>query len=142
MDGNAELLNFIYQNSQMGVDTIRQLIGVVDDKPLREQLKEEFQGYEEFHEAAKELLHERGYDEKGLGTLEKARTYFMINVQTICDSSASHIAEMLINGSSMGVVEAIQKYNEYENAEPEIRTLMDKLRKFEEHNIEKLKEFL
>ena len=28
MSGDAELLNFIYQNSQMGVDTIRQLIGV------------------------------------------------------------------------------------------------------------------
>ena len=27
MSGDAELLNFIYQNSQMGVDTIRQLIG-------------------------------------------------------------------------------------------------------------------
>lgn len=24
MDGNAELLNFIYQNSQMGVETIKQ----------------------------------------------------------------------------------------------------------------------
>ena len=36
MSGDAELLNFIYQNSQMGVDTIRQLIGVVEDKDLKE----------------------------------------------------------------------------------------------------------
>ena len=56
MSGDAELLNFIYQNSQMGVDTIRQLIGVVEDKDLKEHLKTQFQGYEEFHQAAKELL--------------------------------------------------------------------------------------
>ena len=46
MSGDAELLNFIYQNSQMGVDTIRQLIGVVEDKDLKEHLKTQFQGYE------------------------------------------------------------------------------------------------
>ena len=55
MSGDAELLNFIYQNSQMGVDTIRQLIGVVEDKDLKEHLKTQFQGYEEFHQAAKAL---------------------------------------------------------------------------------------
>ena len=38
MSGDAELLNFIYQNSQMGVDTIRQLIGVVEDKDLKDCL--------------------------------------------------------------------------------------------------------
>ena len=81
MSGDAELLNFIYQNSQMGVDTIRQLIGVVEDKDLKEHLKTQFQGYEEFHQAAKELLNEHGYDEKGLGIVAKARTYFMINLK-------------------------------------------------------------
>ena len=142
MSGDAELLNFIYQNSQMGVDTIRQLIGVVEDKDLKEHLKTQFQGYEEFHQAAKELLNEHGYDEKGLGIVEKARTYFMINLQTMTDPSASHIASMLITGSSMGIVQAIQKYRQYEDADPKIRDLMDKLRKFEEHNMEKLKDFL
>ena len=140
MSGDAELLNFIYQNSQMGVDTIRQLIGVVEDKDLKEHLKTQFQGYEEFHQAAKELLNEHGYDEKGLGIMEKARTYFMINLQTMTDPSVSHIASMLITGSSMGIVEAIQKYRQYEDADPKIRDLMDKLRKFEEYNMEKLKD--
>ena len=74
--------------------------------------------------------------------MEKARTYFMINLQTMTDPSVSHIASMLITGSSMGIVEAIQKYRQYEDADPKIRDLMDKLRKFEEYNMEKLKDFL
>ena len=116
MSGDAELLNFIYQNSQMGVDTIRQLIGVVEDKDLKEHLKTQFQGYEEFHQAAKELLNEHGYDEKGLGTFEKVRTYLMVNLQTMTDASTSHIAKMLIQGSSMGITEAVKKLHQYDEA--------------------------
>ena len=39
---------------------------------------------------------------KGLGIMEKARTYFMINLQTITDPSVSHIASMLITGKQHG----------------------------------------
>ena len=143
MSGDAELLNFIYQNSQMGVDTIRQLIGVVEDKDLKEHLKTQFQGYEEFHQAAKELLNEHGYDEKGLGTFGKVRTYLMVNLQTMTDASTSHIAKMLIQGSSMGITEAVKKLHQYENnVEKDIKKLMERLQEFEEENVEKLKEFL
>lgn len=38
MNGNAELLNFIYQNSQMGVDTIRQLMDIVQDAEFNKHL--------------------------------------------------------------------------------------------------------
>ena len=30
MNANTELLNFIYQNSQMGVDTVRQLMDITE----------------------------------------------------------------------------------------------------------------
>ena len=32
---DVELLNFIYQNSEMGVDTINKLIGIAEDKHLK-----------------------------------------------------------------------------------------------------------
>jgi hypothetical protein len=35
MNGNAELLNFIYQNSQMGVETIKQLLDTAEDEELK-----------------------------------------------------------------------------------------------------------
>ena len=40
MNDNARLLNFVYQNAQMGVDSIRQLMGIVENKELKEHLKE------------------------------------------------------------------------------------------------------
>ena len=40
MNDNVKLLNFIYQNSQMGVETIEQLEKIVEDKDFKRYLKE------------------------------------------------------------------------------------------------------
>jgi len=142
MNGNAELLNFIYQNSQMGVATIEQLIGIVEDNNFKKHLESQFNEYKEIHSAAKKALNESGYDEKGIGALKKIRTYLMINMQTMTDNSASHIAEMLIIGSNMGIINAVKNMKKYSDAEPTILKLMERLLKFEENNVQQLKEFL
>ena len=50
---------------------------------------------------------------------------------------------MMIQGSSMGITEALQKLHQYENdADKEIRKLMEDLKDFEEKNIERLKKYL
>lgn len=142
MNGNAELLNFIYQNSQMGVETIEQLIGIVKDDEFKTHLEAQFNEYREINFAAKSMLNKNGYDEKGITTLEKIRTYFMINIQTLADKTSTHIAEMLIIGSNMGVINAVKNIRKYKEAEPDIVGLMEILQKFEEENIQQLKKFL
>lgn len=142
MNGNAELLNFIYQNSQMGVETIEQLTGIVKDEEFKQQLQSQLDEYKEINKAVKSLLNRNGYDEKGLGTLEKLRTYIMINMQTLTDRSNTHIAEMMIIGSNMGVINAVKNIKKYKEAEADIVSLMERLLRFEENNIQKLKEFL
>ena len=142
MNGNAEMLNFIYQNSQMGVETIEHLASITENANFKKHLQSQYREYKEIHHAAREMLNKNGYDEKGISAFEKIRTYLMINLQTITDKSASHIAEMLIIGSNMGVINAIKIIKKYQNAEPDILGLMKKLQKFEENNIKELKAFL
>ncbi|MEG0944768.1 MAG: hypothetical protein RSF86_14165, partial [Angelakisella sp.] len=74
--------------------------------------------------------------------MDKMKTYLMINLQTLVDRSSAHIAEMLITGSNMGIVDGTKKLKEYAGAESSIKELMEKLIRFEENNIEKLKSFL
>lgn len=142
MNGNAELLNFVFQNSQMGVETLEQLMEIAEEQSLKEYLKKEYDGYRSIHEEARELLHDNGMDEKGLNAFEKIRTYLMINMKTMTDQTSSNIAEMLIIGSNMGITDAIKKLREYQGADKKILHLMERLKKFEEDNVEKLKEFL
>lgn len=142
MNGNAELLNFIYQNSQMGVDTIKQLIEIVKDDDFKKHLEAQFNEYKEIHCAAKNALNDSGYDEKGISTLDKIKTYLMINIQTMADKTPSHISEMLIIGSNMGIINAVKNLKKYNNAEPDILSLMERLLRFEENNVQQLKKFL
>lgn len=49
---------------------------------------------------------------------------------------------MLIIGSNMGIIDAIKNLKKYKDAEPSIVKLMEKLLKFEEDNVQQLKQFL
>lgn len=142
MNGNIELLNYIYQNSQMGTDTIRQLLDIAKDEEFKLQLQSQYDEYKLINDTARDFLNKNGVDEKGIGAFEKIRTYLMINMQTLMDKSSSHIAEMMIIGSNMGVIDAIKNMKKYKEAEPGILNLMEKLKAFEENNISSLKSFL
>ena len=142
MSGNTELLNFVYQNSQMGIETLSQLIELSDDEEFKECMEKQLEKYREFNKEASRLLEERGHNEKSIGMFDRLKTYLMINLQTMNDKSASHMAQMLIEGSSMGVTNALQDLRKYEDADTEILRLMRKLYKFEEKNVETYKAFL
>ena len=143
MSADAEMLNFIYQNSQMGVETLNQLIPMIDNEAFKKRIEAQLKEYEQIHEEAKKLLNRHGYDEKGIGALEKIMAYLMIDMKTLMDKSSSHIAEMLIQGSNMGIIDAVKRINQYEKeAEKEVTALMKRLLKFEENNVQRLKEAL
>lgn len=140
---NAELLNFVYQNSQMGVDTITQLMDITKDKAFKERLHAQLKEYRQIHDQAAQMLEENGFNEEGLSAFEKIRTYLMVNFQTLSDDSTSHIAEMLMVGSNMGVIDAIKNIHKYsQKAEPDIVKLMEHLKQFEENNVERFKQYL
>lgn len=143
MSADAEMLNFIYQNSQMGVETLNQLIPMIDNEAFKKRIEAQLREYEQIHQEAKKLLNRHGYDEKGIGALEKIMAYLMIDMKTLMNKSSSHIAEMLIQGSNMGIIDAVKRINQYEkDAEKEVTALMKRLLKFEENNVERLKEAL
>lgn len=142
MNKNAELLNYVYQNSQMGINTVKQLLEMVDEGEFKDYLSDHLSGYEEINREARELLAVNGYDEKVLSTLEKIATYVAVNMKTMTDKGRSHIAQMLIEGSNMGVVQGTKKLNDYQDAEHCAQRLMNKLVKFEEKNMQALKKFL
>lgn len=142
MNGNAELLNFIYQNAQMGTETIKQIIDIAKDDEFSKHLGTQYDEYKQILSDARTLLNQNGYDEKGISAFEKLRTYLSINMQTLTDQTPSHLSEMLIIGSNMGVINAVKNLKHYPTADTHIRSLMERLLQSEENNIQQLKNFL
>lgn len=44
----------------------------------------------------------------------------MINLNTLVNKTSSHISEMLIQGSTMGIIDITKRIKEYPNANKEI----------------------
>jgi cytoplasmic iron level regulating protein YaaA (DUF328/UPF0246 family) len=126
----------------MGEETINHLSDEIKDSDFNSHLRNQLKEYGEMRSAARSMLNEHGYDEKGISAFEKIRTYLMIDLQTLTDKSTSHIAEMLIIGSNMGVIQALRSLKKYRDAEEEIVGLMKRLLTTEENNIQQLKNFL
>ena len=142
MNGNTEMLNFIFQNSEMGVNTIGQIVELTIEPEFKKQLNSQLAEYEMINKEAKDMLNKHGCEEKGINSFDKIKTYLMINIQTLTDKSASHISEMLIIGSNMGVIDAVKNIHKYLEAKKDIVKLMQRLLKFEQENIKQLTEFL
>ena len=60
MSGDTNLLNFIYQNVQMGKTTIPQLIANCQDDRFRDALQSQLDEYETIGSEATRLLERRG----------------------------------------------------------------------------------
>ena len=142
MDGNIELLNYIYQNSEMGKDTLTQLIKMTTDENFKNNLQSQLNEYTSIFNEADEKLKSNNKESKSIGTLTKVSTYISINFNTLINKTPSHMAEMLIQGSTMGIIDITKKIKEYKSQDQTILGLANKLLQFEQKNIDELKKFL
>ncbi|MFZ2539385.1 MAG: hypothetical protein WAX04_10850 [Oscillospiraceae bacterium] len=142
MDGNVEMLEYIFQNSQMGVSTINQLLKIVEDDEFKADLVSQANEYDTINQWAKEKMQRSGGEVTTVDRLKKVSAEIMTNVNTIANKSSSHVAEMLIQGSTMGIIDATKNIKQYSHADQDILDLANKLLKFEQNNVEQLKRFL
>ena len=83
-----------------------------------------------------------GGSAQGQSAMAKLNTKVSIGMKTITDKSTRNLAEMLTQGSSMGVMDCIKSQKDYPDAAPGSKRLMQKLQDFEEDNRLKLEQYL
>ncbi|NWL86603.1 hypothetical protein DMN77_03190 [Paenibacillus sp. 79R4] len=142
MNGNVELLNYIHQNAEMGKNTIGQLIGISEEEEYKKLLQTLLQEYKSIYDRTDKKLKEVNKVAKNINSFSKASTYIMINLKTLTNKTPSHISEMLIQGSTMGIIDLTKKLKEYADADQEILALANQLLKLEQNNVEECKKFL
>ena len=63
-------------------------------------------------------------------------------MKTLTDKSTRNLAEMLTQGSGMGVVDCVKAQKDYPNAAPGTKRLVQRLQDFQEDSRVKLEQFL
>ncbi len=141
-DQTNKLYNHVYKNAAMGMGTTAHLLSGKRGKEMEESLKKQQAEYTAICRSAEQSLRERGAKIKGLSAIEKFRTDKAVSMNLLGNRSDSHVAQMLMTGSAMGVINAQKQLNECPEAEAGARDLMQRLSDFEQGTLEKMKSFL
>ena len=138
---NLNLLEAIVQNTEMGKNTLDQLVPMAEDEQFKAELLRQRNIYRQLNQEAHAAIDACGGSAQGQSAMAKLNTKVSIGMKTITDKSTRNLAEMLTQGSGMGVVDCIKSQKDYPDAAPGSKRLMQKLQDFEEDNRLKLEQY-
>lgn len=137
-----DLLSHVYQTADMGRDGIKSVRRRVQDPKLLRALDAQDEEYRKLQDSAGSMLRARGIQPDGVGAMAKMGSEMMSTMQTMMDSSATKIAEMMIQGNTMGMTKSLRTIRDCKPKDGQVKDLADKLLKTEQANIEEMKGFL
>lgn len=142
MDNPQYILNEVNKGIKMGMDSISTISEKVGDNQFKDDLLFQYDKYNEILNRVNSEL--KNYDDfpKELPPMQKTMGYIDIQMSTLTDKSNSHIAEMLIKGTNMGIIEGVKLKNHNPNVESTISNILDDFIRFQENNVEQLKKYL
>ncbi len=144
VEKEVSMLENLYKNMKMGSDSAIKIIEKAEDGGFKKALTSQLNGYEEFAEKIKNRLHELGYKEKEEGIMAKMGVSLGMAMNAMADSSDSHLAQMVVEGSTMGITDTLKILRDYENSsvsECAVKMARD-IVSFEEGNVETMKGFI
>ena len=112
---DEEVLTSVYKNAHIALQSISNVIGETTDEKMKNELIGEYYGYESFIGKLSSYMKEIGCEPKDIGFLQKAFMFTSIKMNTLTDDSTSHIAELMIKGTVMGITELTEILNNHES---------------------------
>lgn len=145
MNQNNELLEYIYQDTDMGIKSLNNLLNTLNgkDNKIKNIIEDELKNYEKFQKECKKIMKKNKIEPKAKGVVADISSWMGIKMEMLKDNSDARVADMLTKGFTMGVVDLTKKIKNYEKeADKEILNLAKKLLDFSNKNIEILKPYL
>ena len=142
MDENKEFLSEIARSARMGKEATVVLLDKVEDEQLRKEIAQRKAEYSDLEHRADDLLAGSGTQPEPLPMMSKAGLWMGMQMETMTNRSDSHIAEIMIQGSGMGIIEMTKNKKRYSSAKPETMDLADAFVASEEGAIQRMKAFL
>ena len=142
MDSPQYILNQVNQGIKMGMDSISNVSEKVQDSKLKDELLFQYDKYNEIlNEVNDELTN---YDDfpKELNPMQKAMGWMGVEMNTLTDKSNSKIAELMIQGTNMGIIEGVKLLNHNPDTDQHIKNILNKFIDFQQNNVEQLKKYL
>lgn len=100
---SEEVLAEVHRNCQLAQQSISNILPETEDGDLREELLRQHEAYEKFCGKAAILAKDKSVELKKPNPIKKAMMWSSIKMSTMSDNSRAHIAEMMAQGTVMGI---------------------------------------
>lgn len=142
MKENINALDETYKGTVMGINAITYIINKVDDKKFKEVLQKQLDNYKMIAEKITDIYSKYTTKEiEQTSIMTKAMSYAGIEMRTINDKSTSKLADILLQGMNMGIIEGKKIINN-KKLNKEVLNIINKFISMQEESVETLKQFL
>ena len=129
----------------MAVYTLNKLLKNLENKDnkIKKVVEETIKGYEEYLKRIKKYIKKHKFDLKNNSFMSKMGATMGINMEIMKDNSDARIADMLIQGFTLGILNISKRIDNYkEYVDKDIINIANEFKKFQQNNIEMLKKYL
>ena len=143
MKENINVLDELNKGACMGMDAIHFILDKLEDQKFKESLEFQYNKYKDISRRINEIYSKYNSEDKPHETnaMNKAMTWYGIEMKTLTDHSDSKIAELLLQGTNMGIIEGRRLLN-HKSSDENINRLVREYVDMQEQAVEKLKKFL
>lgn len=143
MKENINVLDELNKGACMGMDAIHFILDKVENKEFKESLDIQYNKYKDISRRINEVY--RKYNEEDTphetNSMNRAMTWTQVEMKTMMDHSDSKIAELLLQGTNMGIIEGRKLLNNKE-VDKEVKDLTQEYVTMQEDSVENLKKYL
>ncbi|MCI9504117.1 MAG: hypothetical protein HFE26_01820 [Clostridia bacterium] len=131
---SEEVLAEVHRNCQLALQSISDILPEAEDTDVREELMKQHEEYEKIGGKAAILAKDKDIELKNPSPIKKAMMWSSIKMSTLGDNSRAHIAEMMVQGTVMGITALKNSLSSMSKdyADEEIKQLAEELLQSEE----------
>ena len=139
---NEKMLQEIVQNTEMGKNTLDEMLGLTHDQRLKNEMMRQKNEYRRLNQQAHTALAALGVQATGQSAAAKMGVSMGIRSRTMLDKSNRNLATMLAEGSGQGVLDCKSAEKDYPTASPGAQQLNRELCDMQTHAEQTWREFI
>ncbi len=140
---NLNILDEVNKGATMGMDAISYVSEKVQDGDFRQVLDTEYNKYKDISRRVNNLYDNYSNKEPHeTNAMNKAMTWYGIQMKTMMDDSTSKLSELLMQGTNMGIIEGRRLLNQNTNIESDVKNILNDFVVMQEDSVETLKKYL
>ena len=143
-NNNLNVLDEVNKGATMGMDAIKFILDKVEDTTFKEVLNIEYDKYQDISNRVNKIYDNYTHEKEPHETnaMNKMMTWYGIQMKTMNEKTNSKFAELLMQGTNMGIIEGRKLINHNNDLPNDIDTILNNFVVMQEDSVETLKKYL